>query len=608
MTRCYSVSEIRAGEAPLLAAQRYDDELMQQAAAEVAKVAQRMLQQVQRIGGHPPFGAAMELAELGQQPPRTLLLVGSGGNGGDALYAGVLLQEKGFGVDAYILGSKPHSTALESFRASGGTVLSDDLSTVVWNIGENYCLVIDGIVGIGGRGALREEAAWLVREAQIMEVPILAVDVPSGVAADTGQTYPGPENTLNADCDLPKNEDAYLPGHVTAAVTVTFGGLRIAHALSPDCGEVVLADIGLPSRENPKDNLPTLGNILFSNRNAAEVASVEEETPKIGEQKPAELPRTVDYFRAVPDYHRFGEYRYPAREPGTFYSAPDCLEPGRSDNKYSGGVTGIVAGSDTYPGAGVLCASGAVRATSAAVHCFGNRSVVGQLPTVILDDDIADARVDAWVVGPGRGMDSQAANELGEVLKRAEPVVIDADAITILSLRADVREQLRSRAGRGGFTILTPHASEFQRLINAIIDAGEGSFDFGEDDDSFAADPVSAVQQMSENLGAAVLLKGQRTIVAQGSAVTVVDSGSSWAATPGSGDVLAGLMGAWIARGAGMGGMGTHLIQQLVIAPVIIHAKAAEIAARTRYGHAPTDALAIAHAIPEATAWLIHRR
>ncbi|MDK6923910.1 NAD(P)H-hydrate epimerase, partial [Escherichia coli] len=108
----------------------------------------------------------------------------------------------------------------------------------LWSISEDYALIIDGIVGLGGHGALREEAAWLVREANIGEVPILSVDVPSGVEADTGRTFDPPSQTINPDLDLEEGQDPYLPSHVEATTTVTFGGLRYAHALSEACGEV----------------------------------------------------------------------------------------------------------------------------------------------------------------------------------------------------------------------------------------------------------------------------------------------------------------------------------------------------------------------------------
>ena len=112
-----------------------------------------------------------------------------------------------------------------------------------------YSLVIDGIAGLGGAGALREKAARIVRVAAKNHARFLAIDVPSGVAADTGAVEPGASiadpQWEPGDPDEPSPRTLDLPGHVTADVTVTFGGLRFAHALSDQCGEVVVADIAL---------------------------------------------------------------------------------------------------------------------------------------------------------------------------------------------------------------------------------------------------------------------------------------------------------------------------------------------------------------------------
>ena len=90
-----------------------------------------------------------------------------------------------------------------------------------------------------------------------------------------------------------------------------------------------------------------------------------------------------------------------------------------------------------------------------------------------------------------------------------------------------------------------------------------------------------------------MLLKGRRTVIANPTTqrTVVVDAGSSWAATPGSGDVLSGLLGAWVARG------------ESLYVPVIIHARASFLAAQTEFGPAPCSAQDIAESIRDATAW-----
>ena len=186
-------------------------------------------------------------------------------------------------------------------------------------------------------------------------------------------------------------------------------------------------------------------------------------------------------------------------------------------------------------------------------------------------------RVDAWVVGPGRGTDERAAEELRDILATDKPVVIDADALTLLSKHEDIRQLVRERGQERNLrTVLTPHAGEFERLTghevtNAIADARE----------------------LAEQFSCEVLLKGRRTVIANPTTqrTVVIDAGSSWAATPGSGDVLSGLLGAWVARG------------ESLYVPVIIHARAAFLAAQTEFGPAPCSAQDIAESIRDATAW-----
>ncbi|MEV6216382.1 NAD(P)H-hydrate dehydratase [Nocardia sp. NPDC051833] len=142
------------------------------------------------------------------------LLVGSGDNGGDALWAGSMLARRGVAVRAVLLSpERAHPDGLAALRKAGGRVV-DRLDAVD--------LVIDGIVGISGRGPLRPAAAELVAA---VDVPIIAADLPSGVDVDTGAVT-GPA--------------------VRAEVTVAFGAYKPVHALAaPWCGRIVLVPIGL---------------------------------------------------------------------------------------------------------------------------------------------------------------------------------------------------------------------------------------------------------------------------------------------------------------------------------------------------------------------------
>lgn len=159
---------------------------------------------------------------------RVLLLVGAGNNGGDALHAGAVLARRGVQVEAWLLSEDALDSGRAALREAGGRVVcltpgngpgTGPVTTARPDI------VVDGIVGIGGRPGLRPEAEHAL--ALLEGVPVVAVDTPSGVDVDTGELA-GP--------------------HVTADVTVTFGTHKVAHLVEPAasaCGAVHLVDIGL---------------------------------------------------------------------------------------------------------------------------------------------------------------------------------------------------------------------------------------------------------------------------------------------------------------------------------------------------------------------------
>ncbi len=187
---------------------------------------------------------------------RVVLLVGAGNNGGDALWAGVELRRRGAGVTAVLLApERAHPAGRAALLHAGGRIVRADAGaghpeagrgsgsagpasarggpdTVPDTARESLRkllagadLVLDGVVGISGRGALRPAAAELVAAVADAGVPLLAVDLPSGVDPDTGAVH-GPA--------------------VAATATVTFGALKPVHVLAaPRCGPVHLVDIGL---------------------------------------------------------------------------------------------------------------------------------------------------------------------------------------------------------------------------------------------------------------------------------------------------------------------------------------------------------------------------
>jgi hydroxyethylthiazole kinase-like uncharacterized protein yjeF len=473
MRHYYSADAIRDAEAPLLASLP-DGALMRRAAYGLAVAIVGEL--TARTGG-----------VAGR---RVCAVVGSGDNGGDALWATTFLRRRGAAADAVLL--KPehtHRKALAAFRNAGGRIVDSVATTTD--------LVVDGVVGISGSGPLRPDAAEVFAAADDAAIPVVAVDIPSGIDVATG-AITGPA--------------------VHAALTVTFGGLKPVHALA-DCGRVKLIDIGL--------DLPSTDVRGFE---AADVAA-----------------------------------RWPV--------------PGPHDDKYTQGVTGVLAGSSTYPGAAVLCTGAAVAATSGMVRYSGSAhsEVLAHWPEVIASPTPAAAgRVQAWVVGPGLGTDQTGAAALWFALETDLPVLVDADGLTILAAHPHML------ASRRAPTVLTPHAGEFARLAGAP--PGD--------------DRIGATRKLADALGATVLLKGNVTVVADpGGRVYLNPAGQSWAATAGSGDVLSGMIGTLLAAGLPAA--------EAAAAAAFVHARAAALsAADPGPGDAPTSASRIVGHIRAALAAL----
>ncbi|MFJ9103968.1 NAD(P)H-hydrate dehydratase [Streptomyces sp. NPDC102405] len=209
MRTAYSVETVRAAEREFMA-RLPEGALMQRAAAGLAAACADLLGRV--------YGR------------RVVLLVGSGDNGGDALYAGARLARRGAGVTAVLLApERAHAGGLAALRRAGGrTVAPGGAEELV----ERADLVLDGIVGIGGKGGLRPDAARLAEVAERSRAAVVAVDLPSGVDADTGQV---------------------TGAAVRADLTVTFGTHKPGLLIDPAreyAGSVRLVDIGLslPSR------------------------------------------------------------------------------------------------------------------------------------------------------------------------------------------------------------------------------------------------------------------------------------------------------------------------------------------------------------------------
>jgi hydroxyethylthiazole kinase-like uncharacterized protein yjeF len=434
MHAVHSVADVRAAEDALLA-RLPDGALMQRAAHALAIHCANVLGRVRGV-----YGA------------RVVLLVGAGNNGGDALFAGAELARRGARVSAMLLDpQRAHAAGLDDFRRAGGRVCAPDASAVA-----SSELVVDGIVGIGGRGGLRGVATELAAAAA--GVVTVAVDVPSGVDADSGEVS---------------------GAAVHADHTVTFGTLKpglVVGAGAELAGLVRLVDIGFGPG----------------------------------------LPAASTYVLEAPDVRA---------------ALP---LPGSEDDKYTRGVVGVAAGSPQYGGAGVLATGAALVGGAGMVRYLGlaPEPIRARYPEVVVQADArpADVRVQAWVVGPGLGTDDAAMTLLSEILQTNLPVIIDADAITLVARSPGL---VRGRALSGAATVLTPHDREFARIA-----------------DGPTADRLASARRAAADLGATVLLKGNATVVADPDGTAYVNTtGTPWLGTAGSGDVLSGLVGSLLAGG-----------------------------------------------------------
>ncbi|MCH6231281.1 NAD(P)H-hydrate dehydratase [Microbacterium sp. CFH 31415] len=253
--------------------------------------------------------------------------------------------------------------------------------------------------------------------------------------------------------------------------------------------------------------------------------------------------------------------------------------PTAADDKYSRGVLGVRTGSDAYPGAAVLGVEAAWRTGLGMVRYVGpdrpTSLVLARRPETVA----SEGRVQAWLIGSGTDAASRAAGEteaLRGILHDTDPVVVDAGA---LDLGAD------ATAPR----ILTPHDREHARLRVSLGLAPAGH------------DRVAAAVETAEATGAVVLLKGSATVVAtpDGSAIEVA-AGTPWLATAGTGDVLAGVVGALVA-GANAGERGTDAgsLGALAASGAWLHGHAGRLASAGR-GGGPITALDVAEALPRA--------
>jgi ADP-dependent NAD(P)H-hydrate dehydratase / NAD(P)H-hydrate epimerase len=382
MRKAHDVATVRAAEHALMATVP-PGALMQRAAAGLAAVCAGLAGKV--------YGAGI------------VVLAGSGDNGGDALYAGARLARRGARVTAVAAGGRVHEGGTVALRAAGGRVIGPDAPDLPAVIGAAD-LVLDGLLGIGGHGGLREPYSTLAGlAAQAGDGPgpgplVVAVDLPSGIDADTG-VVDGPA--------------------VRADVTVTFGTWKPGLLIDPGAGYagvVELVDIGLG---------PYLPAPAVAGFQAADVAALLRQPPGDSDK----------YRRGV-------------------------LGIVAGSDRFTGAAA-LAVGGALRGGAGM------VRLVSAGPAVAVVRQHWPEALTLTTGDgsqaghEIETAgRVQAWVAGPGMGTDGAARDRLAAVLGTELPVLVDADGLTLVAAE-------RGLLARTAPTLLTPHAGELARLLGA---------------------------------------------------------------------------------------------------------------------------------------------
>ena len=368
---------------------------------------------------------AREVAQRFPDARRIAVVCGGGSNGGDGRIAVRILREQGL-------------DAVETTDVAGADV------------------IVDALFGTGFHGEPRTDAAATIARINAAGVPVLAVDVPSGVDASTGE----------------------VAGEaVRASVTVTFHGCKVGLTVAPGlfhAGEVVVADIGLAPLETEHELV----------------------TPSILELVPRKRPE---------------------------------------DSKYSAGAVLVAGGTPGMTGAARLAAMAAFRADAGYVFVAVPEASLPVVEAALLepvkvgwaDAAVAAEKAQALAIGPGLGREA-AAKELRERLLGAgeQKLVLDADALHELE-----------PGPWGARAVLTPHAGELGRLL------GEESAWVGEH-------RLEAARRGAERFGCVCLLKGADTIVAApGAGPLVVPVQAPGLASAGTGDVLTGVVAAFLAKG-----------------------------------------------------------
>lgn len=412
------------------------------------------------------LSVAEEVIKCTNHTERITAVCGIGNNGADGVAAARILCNRGYDTCVYFIGSMEKATEefkkqISIYEIMGGRVLE-------YNGEIQGDVIIDAIFGIGLSRNVEGKYKDVIECINGLEKKVFAVDIPSGVNADTGK--------IMGEC-------------VRADVTVTFGMKKLGHIFYPGAdysGKVVVSEIGFP-----------------------EVSYCNLEHFYILEN---------DDFTMIPK-----------RE--------------NASNKGTYGKVLVVAGNDDMSGAAFMCAKSCLRMGAGMVKVFttkGNENLIKtMLPEAMVsiynEHDYKEKLqnniewCDVAIVGPGMGMGKLQNDIVRETLNAQIPTVIDADGINCLSMEQSLRDELHKNV------VITPHIGEMARFTGISVN-------------DIKNDLISIAKEYAKKYNITIVLKDARTIISNGKKVYINTNGNNGMSTAGSGDVLAGIIGAFLAR------------------------------------------------------------
>ena len=431
--------------------------------------------------------AAMEAAYESRLDGRVAVLCGRGNNGGDGFVVARTLLQRGIDTAVFVVGAVSDvrgdaRTNLDILGRLGVTVVEvNDEQTWELHFSEiSQCtLIVDALFGTGLQSPLSGMLETVVADVNASGIPIVSIDLPSGLSADTPHVI--------GDC-------------IDASMTVTLAAPKLPLVLPPGeghAGDVVIADIGIP--HEVLDGLDGRKIELLTPEQLREIVE----------------PRTADSHK------------------GDF-----------------GRVT-IVAGSRGKTGAAHLAAMGALRSGAGLVTVAtpsGCLPIVASMAPEYMTEPLPeskegsvtkagverllDMRHDVVACGPGLGRGASVGEFVRTLLDRSDaPLVLDADGVSVL---ADDPSRLMGREDRD--VIITPHPGEMARLIGASVE-------------DVQANRIEVAVDFATTHRVYVVLKGHRTIIATpDGAVYINPTGGAGLATGGTGDVLTGMIAAWLGQ------------------------------------------------------------